>query len=238
LAKFLHLASTNRARYAAQVSLMDDAIGETLDAVRRSGQETRTLVIFFSDNGGPDVNASDNRPLRGHKGQLYEGGVRVPFLVSWPGRLPAGKAYARPVSTLDVFGTALAAAEVPKPTDRSYDGVDLLPYLAGEVPGSPHERLCWRMGGDQRWAIREGDWKLVRAKGKPDELYDLVTDVGEKQDLASRNPEVARRLAVALEAWDRELIAPAFLGSSVKNEDWGPGGVNQRSRENRKANPK
>ncbi|MBI5387905.1 MAG: sulfatase-like hydrolase/transferase [Verrucomicrobia bacterium] len=234
LAKFAHLNDPKRAQYAAQVSLMDDAIGVTLEAVKQTGQDTRTLVFFFSDNGGPEVNASDNTPLRGHKGQVYEGGVRVPFVVSWPGRLPAGKDYAHPVSSLDVFATALACAGQPVPTDRKYDGVNLVPCLAGETKVAPHERLCWRVGGNQLWAIRAGDWKLVRQKDKPDELYDLASDIGETQDLAGAKPDVARRLAAALEAWDKELIAAVFPGSSVKNEDWGPGGANQRERPNLK----
>lgn len=234
LAKFSHLKPPPRARYAAQVSLMDDAVGVTLNALKQSDQESRTLVFFFSDNGGAEVNASKNTPLRGFKGQVYEGGLRVPFVVSWPGRLPAGQDYVRPVSSLDVFATALACAGVPMPTDRKYDGVNLVPYLAGQAKGVPHERLLWRAGVDQRWAVREGDWKLVRQKDKPDELYDLAADIGEMKNLADANPDVARRLAAALKAWDKELAAPAFLGSSVKSEDWGPGGANQRNRRNQK----
>lgn len=137
----------------------------------------------------------------------------------WPGRLPSGKDYAPPVSSLDVFATALACAGVPVPTDRKYDGVDLVPFLTGAKRGAPHERLFWRCGVDQQWAMREGDWKLVRFKGQPDELYDLAADIGEAQNLAAAKPEVAHRLAARLEAWNQELMAPAFLGSSVKNED-------------------
>jgi arylsulfatase A-like enzyme len=234
LARFADLKAPNRATYAAQVSLMDDAIGRLMEAVRQSGQESRTLVFFFSDNGGPitkgSPNGSQNTPLRGGKGDLYEGGVRVPFVASWPGRLPSGKDYAQPVISLDVLATALACAGLRMPTDRKYDGVDLVPFLTGEKKGVPHERLFWRYGVDQKWAIREGDWKLVRLKGQPDELYDLGADIGEAQNLAVTKPEVARRLAARLEAWDKELMAPAFLGSSVKNEDWGPGGANQQNR--------
>ncbi len=229
LARFADLQDPKRARYAAQVSLMDDAIGATLDAVRASGQESRTLVFFFSDNGGAEVNASDNTPLRGFKGSVYEGGIRVPFVVSWPGRLPAGTVYPHPVSSLDVLATALARAGRPPPTDRPYDGVDLVPYLAGEKSGPPHARLLWRTGGGQQWAMREGEWKLIRVKDRPLELYNLADDIGEKHDLAQAEPEVVRRLNDTLEAWNGELRSPAFLGSSVKNEDWGPGGANQRN---------
>jgi arylsulfatase A-like enzyme len=236
LARFAHLKAPNRAAYAAQLSLMDDAIGTVMDAVRESGQDSRTLAFFFSDNGGPITkgapNGAQNTPLRGGKGDLYEGGVRVPFVASWPGRLPSGKDYASPVSSLDVFATALACAGVSVPTDRKYDGVDLVPFLIGENNGVPHENLFWRCGVDQQWAMRAGDWKLVRIKGQPDELYDLAADIGEARNLADTKPEVAQRLAARLDAWDKELLAPVFLGSSVKNEDWGPGGANQRNRSN------
>lgn len=211
LARFAGIADPVRQKYAAQMSLMDDAIGEALGALRDSGQEQRTLVFFFSDNGGPvGINGSSNTPLRGAKGTVYEGGVRVPFLVAWPGRVPAGRVDARPVISLDVFATALGAAGVPMPADRAYDSVNLLPYLTGEASGNPHERLFWRSGA--KLAVREGRWKLVRDAGKPDELYDLEADVAESKDLAAQQPAVAARLTAALEGWNRQLIDPVFAG--------------------------
>jgi hypothetical protein len=211
LARFAAIADPLRQKYAAQMSLMDDAIGETAGALRATGQEPRTLVFFFSDNGGPvGINGSINTPLRGAKGTVYEGGVRVPFVVAWPERLQAGKVDDRPVSSVDVFATALAAAGVPMPTDRTYDSVNLIPYLTGEKAGAPHERLFWRNGS--QLAVRDGNWKLVRAAGKSDEVYDLATDVAETKDLAAEQPAVAARLAKALNAWNGELIDPVFAG--------------------------
>ncbi|MEI6467010.1 MAG: hypothetical protein WCQ89_19950, partial [Verrucomicrobiota bacterium] len=99
---------------------------------------------------------------------------------------------------------------VPMPTDRTYDSVNLIPYLTGEKPGLPHERLCWRNGS--QLAVRDGNWKLVRAAGKSDEVYDLATDVAETNDLAAEQPAVAARLAKALNAWNGELIDPVFAG--------------------------
>ena len=211
LARFASIKDPLRQKYAAQMSLMDDAIGATLAALQATGQDQRTLVFFFSDNGGPvGINGSSNTPLRGAKGTLYEGGVRVPFVMAWPGRLKAGAVEDRPVSSVDVFATALGAAGVPMPTDRTYDSVNLIPHLTGEKAGAPHERLFWRSGG--LLAVREGTWKLVRAAGKPDELYDLAADVAETKDLAAAQPAVAARLAQALTAWNGELIEPAFAG--------------------------
>lgn len=214
LARFAAITNRTRRAYAAQVSLMDDAIGTTLAALRDTRQRERTLIFFFSDNGGPiTVNGSINAPLRGAKGDVYEGGVRVPFVVSWPDRLPAGRDYTQPVSSVDVFATALAVAGVPMPADKKYDSVNLLPFLAGEKSGPPHDRLFWR-ASNGRWATREGSFKLVRQKGKSDELYDLAADIGETNDLAAAKSDVVKRLGSALDAWDKELIPPAFAGVS------------------------
>ena len=212
LARFAAIKDPLRQKYAAQVSLMDDAIGEAMAALKETGQERRTLVFFFSDNGGPvGINGSNNTPLRGAKGSVYEGGFRVPFLMSWPDRLPAGRTDERPVSSVDVFATALGVAGVPMPTDRKYDSVNLIPYLTGEKSGAPHDRLYWRNAA--LLAVREGEWKLVRGAGKTDELYNLAKDVGETKDLAASQPAVAARLAAALDAWNKELIDPVFEGA-------------------------
>ena len=153
-------------------------------ALAESGQTERTLVFFLSDNGGPVQVAAKNEPLRGTKGQLYEGGIRVPFVVSWPGHLPAGIDYDAPVSSLDIFATAVALAEVPLPAGKKYDGVNLIPYLSGKSKTSPHDRLFWRTEGGQTQAVREGRWKLVRHKDTPGELFDVADDISETRDLA------------------------------------------------------
>lgn len=234
LAKFAHIQNLQRRRYLAQVSLLDDAIGAVTTALAETGQRERTLVFFFSDNGGHTPSGSDNSPLRAIKGTLYEGGVRVPFLVSWPAKLPAGKDYGHPVSSLDVFATTLAAAGVAMPTDKNYDSVNIIPHLAGEVQKPPHERLLWRMHRKQSFAIREGNWKLIRTGEAPPELYDLAADPGESNNVAAANIEIITRLTKALDGWRNELIAPVFPGSSVKNEDWGPGGANQKNNPQKK----
>jgi arylsulfatase A-like enzyme len=118
------------------------------------------------------------------------------------------------------------------PAATKHDGVNIVPYLAGKSTGSPHDRLFWRTEGGGQHAVREGRWKFVRLKDKPAGLFDLDADIGESHDLAAQEPGVTRRLSEALDAWDKELIPPVFLGSSVKNEDWGPGGANQKGNPN------
>jgi len=221
LAQFKDIPDKMRRTYAAQVSLMDDAIGETLQALRQTGQEQRTLVFFFSDNGGQTLNGAQNTPLRGKKGDVYEGGIRVPFVVSWPGRLPDGKDYAQPVSSLDVFATALACAGAPMPADRAYDSVNLLPFLSGEKTGSPHDRLFWRRNETLQASMRQGDKKLIRDGTQPDQLFDLKTDIGETKDLASDDAKSASDLGKALDAWFKQMSKHlAFIGDSGPEREW------------------
>jgi arylsulfatase A-like enzyme len=218
LARFSSIENLNRRKYAAQVSLMDDAIGEALEALRASGQEENTLVFFFSDNGGPiTVNGSSNDPLRGAKGDVYEGGVRVPFVVKWPAKLPGGGTYDLPVSSLDVFATSLGVAGATMPTNHKYDSVNLIPYLSGAEKRTPHDQLFWRTTR-KIWAVRAGDSKLVRLGGNADELYDLRSDIGEKANLQATHPQDASRLGTTLDAWDKELVAPAFPGAGGRQK--------------------
>ena len=214
LARFSHIPDPKRRRYAAQVSLLDDAIGTTLDALHRSGQDQRTLVFFFSDNGGHVPSGSSNGTLRDGKGSVYEGGIRVPFLVRWTGTLAAGTTYPLPVCSLDVFATSLALAGVPMPTDKPHDSTNLIPYLRGTTSGAPHNPLFWRSGGQS--AVHDGSDKLVRHKNQPDELYNLATDPAEHDDRGTTRTTDLTRLANELDAWNQQLIPPAFPGLQAK----------------------
>lgn len=206
--KFAAIADPHRRVWAAMVASMDDAVGAVLDALRKHGLERDTLVVFLSDNGGPTKElTSRNDPFTGGKGQLLEGGIRVPFVMSWPGTLPSGVVERRAVSALDVVPTALAAAALPLPP--GLDGVNLLPFLAGERKEPPHPSLFWRMGG--QLAIRSGPWKLVRLKdSEPFRLYDLDRDEKESRDLASAEPDRVRELEKRLLNWSGELAPPRW----------------------------
>ena len=156
LARFASIADRPRRTYAAMLSAMDEAVGKVLDKLRAAGLEEDTLIVFFSDNGGPTmlgttINGSRNDPLRGSKRTTLEGGVRVPFVLSWKGKLPAGKVYDKPVIQLDILPTALAAAGVETKPEWKLDGVDLLPHLTGESEQAPARRpllAAGRAGGD------------------------------------------------------------------------------------------
>ncbi len=214
-----------RRGYVSLLLGLDDAIGRVTAHLRKTGQEQNTLVCFFSDNGGSGTkpffayNTGVNRPLRGDKGQTLEGGIRVPFFVSWPGKLAAGKVYDSPVIALDIFPTAVTLAGLPTPSN--VDGVNLLPHLTGENPAAPHEALYWRFGPQK--AVRAGQWKLVdwrnmNAKQNSGwELYDLANDVGEQHNLAATQPQRVAQLAQQWEQWNTKNIAPLWHGSP--NED-------------------
>jgi len=209
LDRFAGIADQRRRTFAAMLAAMDDAVGRVLAAVRARGQEENTLVFFIADNGGPTQGTtSQNGPLRGFKTNTYEGGPRVPFLVQWKGRLPAGQTYDLPVMNLDVTPTILAAAGKPIEAAEKLDGVDLLPFLAAKAPGRPHDTMFWRYG--DQWAVRSGDWKLVVSRGgsgRP-ELYDLAADVGEKNDLATSEPARAAELQKLYDGWNAQQAEP------------------------------
>jgi len=210
--KFAHIADIQRRIFVAMTANMDDAIGRVLAKLDAEELADDTLIFFFSDNGGPTRElTSSNAPLREGKGQVYEGGLRVPFLAQWKAAWPQGKVDSRPVSALDVVPTALAAAGLERP--KELDGVDLTPYLTGAVNENPHEALFWRY--TQRIALRRGDWKVVGlydAERGPHELelYNLAADLGETTDLAAREPERLAALRRLLEQQDAEMVAPLW----------------------------
>jgi len=200
------VADRRRRIYVSMLASMDAAVGLVLDRLKELGLEERTLVFFLSDNGGPTrQTTASNAPLRGFKGQVYEGGVRVPLLVRWPARLPAGRVHDRPVVSLDIAATALAAAGLEPAA--GLEGVDLVPFLQGKARGAAHDLLCWRFGTQS--AARLGDWKLVVRPGRT-ELFDLATDPGEAHDLAGERTDKLAELWAAYARWNADNVAPRW----------------------------
>jgi arylsulfatase A-like enzyme len=222
--EFPQLAGTRRT--AAQMMLsLDRACGQILDKLRELGLDDSTLVVFTNDNGGPmDRNGSSNYPFAGVKATQLEGGIRVPGIVAWPGELPAGSNYDFPLSTLDLIPTFVAAAGGDPASLEGLDGVNMLPYLQGKNRQRPHQTLYWKM--ENRGAIRDGDWKLLRFPDRPAELYDLSQDPGEQHNLASAHPEKVKALYTKLFAWELELERPLFMLRRAE-EGWSARRVDQ-----------
>ena len=230
-----NIENMNRRLYAAMFCAMDDAVGRVLTKLRDLKLEENTLIFFLADNGGPMTkmgpNGSENKPLKGQKGDTWEGAIRVPFLVQWKGKLSAGKVYDSPVISLDILPTALVAAGGKVSADWKLDGVDLLPFLTEKAKGVPHESLYWRFG--TQWAIRQGDWKLVQGydydaeqpTGQPQllkvvapRLHNLAEDIGETKDLAAQHPDKVKVLKAVWDAWNKELQEPGWLPQPPKKK--------------------
>ena len=203
--------------YGAMIASLDRGIGRVMTTLKEAGIDDNTLIIFSSDNGGahyvglPDLNA----PYRGWKMTFFEGGTHVPFFMRWPDRIEAGSEYQRPVTHIDIFSTAAAAANVAVPIDREIDGVDLLPYLDGKITNDPHEAIFWRTGTYR--TVRSGDWKLQLSD--PDEtafLYNLAVDPTEQHSLAASEPEQLDRLKRLIEdgmsVWTAPIRPPLVTG--------------------------
>ena len=202
--------------YGAMISSLDRGIGRVMAALKTEGIDDNTLVIFSSDNGGADYVGLPhlNAPYRGWKMTFFEGGTHVPFFMRWPDRIEAGSEYQRPVSHIDIFSTAAAAASVAVPVDREIDGVDLLPYVNGEIREEPHEALFWRTGNYR--TVRSGDWKLQLSDPEATPfLYNLAVDPTEQRNLAASEPEQLNRLKLLIEAGMGEWAVP-MRGPLVK----------------------
>lgn len=228
LDQFASIKDDKRRHYAAMMSAMDDAVGRVLEKLSSAGLEKNTLIFFVSDNGGPQANnASDNGPLRGNKASTWDGGVRVPYLVSWPARLPAGKIFEQPVIQLDFFPTILAAAGIDSgELENKLDGVNLLPYLEGQNPAPPHPAIYWRFG--KQMAIRMGDWKLTKAADGGG-LFHVAKDIGEERDLSASEPEKLDELTKAYEAWNKQLRKPLWNPRGGNKDD---GKANRKPKKN------
>lgn len=206
-----HIDNHTERVYAAMMVALDRSVGRVLKALREHGLEDDTLVIFTSDNGGagylglPDVNA----PFRGWKLTFFEGGIHVPYFMRWPGVIPAGSQFDRPVHHFDIYATAAAAAGAPMPDDRIMDGVDLLPFVRGEQSGDPHDALFWRAGHYQ--VVLADGWKLQRAE-RPERhwLFRAATDPTEQQNLAVERPDKVAELGRLLDAHNAEQAEPLW----------------------------
>jgi len=209
-ARFLKPAdsvTSSRADYVAMVEHMDRGVGAILATLERQGLARNTIVIFTNDNGGEWL--SNNAPLFNRKWTTWEGGIRVPAIMRWPGRIPAGTVTPQVGVTMDLTASVLAAAKVSVPTEARPDGINLFPILERTAPVASRT-LFWRSTQEHRvmHAVREGDMKIV-VDGSHLYLYDVRKDPGERNDVARLHTDVARRLRLKLNAWEKEVNAEA-----------------------------
>ena len=199
-------STSTRADYVAMLERADRGIGRILEALDRAGVRDNTIVIFTNDNGGEWL--SRNTPLFHHKGTVWEGGIRVPAIIRWPGRIPAGRVSGQVGITMDLTASILAATGTTVPPDAGLEGINLLPVLEGRVP-QIERTLFWRVtGASPQQAVRSGDWKLLLDGGRA-MLFNLRTDISERGNLIGQQSDMARRLRSLLAAWQQDVDAEA-----------------------------
>jgi len=209
-----HTGDERRDTLMAMLEKENDAIGKVLDELQRRKLDKNTLIVFVSDNGGARANGSNNGDLRDYKQSVYEGGIRVPFLLSWPGHLKPGTVSNEPVMFMDIMPTIAAAAGAQMPAGR--EGRNMLPILTGKAKGPLHECLFWD-GAEPKTAVRCGPWKLVNNAGKI-ELFNLDQDLSEKNDVAAQKPELVAQLRQKFDDWSKQN-APRIGNGGANDED-------------------
>jgi len=213
LSRFSHIEDQRRRTYAAMVSAVDDGVAQVLSALEDGNIQNNTIVFFLSDNGGAANNASDNGILRGKKGDLFEGGIRVPFAVKWEGVIPAGQTYKKPVLSLDIMATIVGQTDVTINPQRPLDGVDLIPYLTGANNDEPHDYLFWRKWEQNAMAIRNANYKLVSNSEMDQhapELFNLTADISETGNIQSNQKELSEKLLQEWQTWDSQMKDRVF----------------------------
>lgn len=198
--------SPERDIYLAMLYRMDEGIGRVIQTLKDEGVFNNTLIFYFSDNGGAKNNRSDNLPFRDFKHSVYEGGLRVPFVISWPATLTPGTCD-EPVISIDILPTIFAALDIDLPQDRIYDGRDMLSAINSKATNPLHKRLFFD-GNDDSWALREGKWKLLYSRRGNLELYNLEDDAVEQNNLVGEYPEVAADLEAKYTSWRSEMGTP------------------------------
>lgn len=197
-----------RQKLAAMTWSLDENIGKLTKKLKDLNLLDNTLIYFLSDNGGAKTNTSKNGYLKGWKGNKFEGGHRVPFVMSWPNKIKANTTFNGLTSSFDIFSTSMAAANIPVKENSNLEGVNLFPFLNGEKTGNPHENLYWRKLEES--GTRHNNFKLIKLKNFGHVLYDLSTDIGETKDLSTTEPETLKLLEANLSNWETKMMQPLW----------------------------
>ncbi|MFI3269970.1 MAG: sulfatase-like hydrolase/transferase [Rikenellaceae bacterium] len=212
-----HIANPERSIYGAMIIAVDDGVGKIWETLERNGIEDDTIVIFLSDNGGASHLYSINYPRRARKGNMFDGGTKTPFAMCWGKNIKAGSEYNKTISSLNIYATVAAAAGVTE-FAKPLDGVDMMPYFSGKNKGVPNEKLYWRVWGGMEYAMRDGDYKIVKQYFSDTiELYNLKTDPYEITNIAAANPAIVKRMSADYEKWSSEMMEPRWLDKHGPN---------------------
>lgn len=203
--KRYNTGNRDRDKQLAMMTSVDEGVGMLIESLKEKGIYENTMLVFLNDNGGETKRGASNGPLRGGKNELYEGGPRVPFMVSWPAKIKAGQVSSTPVTSLDLFATFVDMAAGAMPEGKVFDSKSMLPIFFGESAQPNHETLFWQQR-KHSWGLRHGDWKMIENKNGI-ELYDLKKDLSEKNNLSLEFPKVVEKLKGLYAEWDQEMKA-------------------------------
>ncbi|WP_010136196.1 sulfatase family protein [Ochrovirga pacifica] len=214
-----HIENGERAAYAAMVAGMDAGIGKVIQKLKETGVYNNTLIVFYSDNGGHSHGAS-SAPYRGHKGMLFEGGIREPFVISWPNKIKGNRTYKEPIIALDIFPTILAATNTQVPASKNIDGVNLLPILTKKSKTLKERPMYWQYSGGKGFAVRHKDFKLIYSYYKKKTfLFNIKKDPYEQNNLAHKHPEKVTQLAKMYDQWAKNNVDPLWQDAHLFNCD-------------------
>lgn len=219
LSRFPDIQDRKRKTYAAMVSAVDDGIGLVLETLKKNVLIENTIIVFLSDNGGAHNNASQNTPLRGTKGSVYEGGLRVPFAIQWKGVIPVNTKYEESVSSLDIMASMVDILDIKPNRKKPLDGVNIIPYLTGEKQGAPHDYLFWRKWEQNAMAVIHGDHKLLKSnKRSESEIYNLKLDVSESKNIKGSNVVLEKQLQNEWNNWNQKNMDRIF--QTLGEDEW------------------
>ena len=223
LDRYDHIDDKRRKTYAAMVSSVDDGVGGVIDKLKQHNILDNTIIYFLSDNGGSKFNSSNNSPLKGFKGELYEGGLKVPFVMHWPAKIKPNTVFEKPVISLDIFATIKSVINPNLELKNPIHGKNLMPYISGNNNDAPHDYLFWRNNGHQppqedgtrpryvTWALRTLDHKLL-IRRNDSMFFDLENDISESINIKDSLSESFNFLNSKIKEWNESNLNPVFLG--------------------------
>ena len=219
LNRYKNIKDKKRKTYAAMVSAVDDGVGTILNKLQSLSLLENTIIFFLSDNGGPEShNASNNGVLRGGKSDVFEGGIRVPFAMMWPNKIPSNIVYNKPIISLDIFATAIAQTQKTIKTKNPLDGVNLIPFVTGENKSHPHEYLFWRKFDANDYACRNASGEKLVHKKEIDMFFNLENDISETNNEIQPKSTSFNFLLELYKNWEKEMLDPVFLGLGNDSE--------------------
>ena len=220
--KFSNIKDKDRRTYAAMVYAVDRGVGELVEALKATNQYDNTLIVFLSDNGGRTDKGANNYPLRGVKGDTYEGGFRVPMFFHWPNHVPAGKKFEHPVTALDFYPTFAGLAKAKISQDKQLDGKNIWNELVkGENPRKGEMIFAMRhRNGFSDVGIRSDEWKATKAYKGGWKLYNINNDMGESKDLSSKYPEQLNKMILGAQLWSKKHTEPLWYDPESLREIW------------------